>query len=776
VAGKILIVDDDPLICKVVAAVAKEAALAPSIANDLQKARELARIDRPDLVVCDIFLPDGPGTTLISYLRKLDDQVEVIMMTAGTRFELVVEAIREGAADFLEKPLSKEHLRSTLHRVLNRRAVRNAQRMEPQGRGTALLVEDDLVSLRVMANLLAEVGITSYLAQSIDEARQQLDTRLPDVIITDVFFQTGNGIDLLKEIKGKHPELPVIVVTSSNKPEIAIQILRAGAFDLALKPVDREDFQRAVLMARRFKLALDEQSHMERDLSNFRAGLEHLQTTMEQRVQERTADAIRAQEEAVRVLRSLPSGILVIDRDLRITEMNLAAEQLLGVPRPSVLQRGLEDFPPLDPFHKVALQVLHTGHSFNNLEMELTVNGARRAIGYGAGPMLGEVSGGGALVYFQDITAKKRLESYLRQSDRLVSLGMMAAGVTHEINNPLNVAMGYADLLERDHSDPERIRRHVGKIQSALNRAVEISNRLLRMVRAPSADLKPSDLHTSIKTVVGLLERKLQVSALDLDLSLDAQITEIEGDPVELEQLFLNLLVNACDATPGGGKLKVASTNHSGIVEVRVGDSGLGIAPDHLKQIFEPFYTTKEVGKGTGLGLSICQNIVERHGGTIGVESEPGKGTTFTIRLPLIGQKRRKRRAAAQAAAAAANKRVALIADPDGDATLCTIWLEEDGFEVTAYASLDEALKGMPSSRPAALLVDLTQCGSDGIEFMRTVHAGNLADRVVVLGGSPQATLLAAMDDAPPHKVLARPYSRDNLIDSVIAPEKQTAT
>ena len=762
-SGKILIVDDDPLICKVIAAVAREAALVPAVAHDLQRARELARIDPPDLVVCDIYLPDGPGTALISYLRKLDDQVEVIMVTAGTRFELVVEAIREGASDFLEKPIAKEQLRATLHRVLTRRAQRLAQRNEPPVRGTALVVEDDMVALRVMGNLLAEVGVTSYLAQSISEARQQLAEKLPDVVITDVFFQEGSGLDLLKEIKAKHPELPVITVTGSNKPEIAIQILRAGAFELALKPVDREEFQRAVLMARRFRVALAQQSRMERDLANFRAGLEHLQQTLEQRVQERTADAIRAQDEAARVLRSLPSGILVADRDLKITELNLAAEQVLGIPRQDALAHALDEYPALGAFKKAALQTLHTGHSFNNLETELTVNGARRTVGFGCGPMLGEL-GGGVLVYFQDITAKKRVESYLRQSDRLVSLGMMAAGVTHEINNPLNVAMGYADMLERDAGDPERLKKHVQKIHQSIMRAAEISNRLLRMARAPGPDLKASDVHAAIRNVTGLLERKLQVASLELTLKLEAQIAEVEGDPVELEQLFLNLLVNACDATPAGGHLQITSGNQSGIVEVQLRDSGLGIPASQLPHIFEPFFTTKEPGQGTGLGLSICQNIVERHGGTIKVDSETGKGTTFTIRFPLFGQARRRRREARTQAATGAGREVALIQDPEGTASLCNIWLEQDGFKVRSFASVTEAEQSLPEGSSITLLVDLGNNGPDNVDALMRLHERNRVESVVVLGNCAQANLLRAMEGAPPHRVLAKPFTRDDLM------------
>jgi len=455
----------------------------------------------------------------------------------------------------------------------------------------------------------------------------------------------------------------------------------------------------------------------------------------------------------------------VVDRDLKISEMNQAGEAVLGVARQDVLLHGLDEYPSLEPFRRAVLQTLHTGHSFNNLEMELSANGARRTIGFGCGPMVGQVSGG-ALIYFQDITAKKRLESYLRQSDRLVSLGMMAAGVSHDINNPLNVAMGYTDMLERDGGNPERLKRHAQKIHAALARAAEIANRLLRMARAPANDLKAADLHASIKNVLGLLERKLQVSSLEMNLALDAQIAEVEGDSVELEQLFLNLLVNACDATPGGGRLSIASANQSGIVEVRVRDSGLGIPAAQLPHVFEPFYSTKESGKGTGLGLSICQNIVQRHGGTINVESEAGNGTTFIVRLPLLGQARRRRRAVRQqgAVSSGAGRELALVSDPDGTASLCTIWLEQEGFKIHTFASIADAERALPEGKPITLLVDLGGPGGDNVDALRRLHHQRRVDRVIVLGDSSQVGILRALEDAPPHKVLAKPFSREDLI------------
>jgi signal transduction histidine kinase len=766
VAGKILIVDDDPLICRIIAAAAQEASLVPAIAHDLQKARELARLDPPDLVFCDIFLPDGPGTTLIGYLRRLDAQVEVVLITASSRFDLVVEAIREGASDFLEKPISREQLGATLHRVLTRRANRQAP-AEPGGRGSALIVDEDAETLRAMGNLLAEVGVTSYQAQTVEEAHSGLSERMPDVVITDVFFQKGSGIDLLKRVKSRYPQLPVVMVTASNKPEVAIQALRAGAFDVAVKPIDRDEFQRAVLTARRFKLAIDEQSRMQRELEAFRAGLAHLQQTMEQRVDERVAVAVRAHDEAVRVLRSLSSGVLVLDRDLRVKEMNQAAEQLLAVPRHRMLGRALDEFAPLASFVKTALQTLHTGHSFNNLEMDLTVDEARRTIGYGVGPMVG-AEAGGVLVHFQDITAKRRLEAYLRQSDRLITLGMMAADITHEINNPLGVALGFADLLLPHASEPDLVQTYSRKIQAAIGKAVDVTGRLLHLVRAPATDLRPSDLHQAIGNVCGLLERKLQASSVELEVKLGAQVAEIEGDPVELEQLFLNLMVNACDASPNGGKIRITSANYSGIVEVQVSDSGLGIPSRQLPHVFEPFYTTKEPGKGTGLGLSICRNIVDRHGGTIRADSEAGKGSVFTVRLPLVGQGRTAIPGPGPVAPPRATERRApglggvLVAD-EATAGLCRIWLEEAGFPVRVYADVLALQRSLGSDRPATLLLNLAIQGLDGVDFLRRVHAEKLAGSVLIMGGTAQAGLLEALEDIPPYRVLSAPLTGEAL-------------
>jgi PAS domain S-box-containing protein len=234
-----------------------------------------------------------------------------------------------------------------------------------------------------------------------------------------------------------------------------------------------------------------------------------------------------------------------------------------------------------------------------------------------------------------DLTDQRRLERQAMHSDRLVSLGQLAAGVAHEINTPLANIMLIAESVRRRTSDPWT-RSRVDSLLHQTESAARIVRGLLDFARRPEPKVGEVDIGDSVRAAIGFLQGK-QSAAVELTTSLPSESLRVRGDRDQINQVITNLLNNAYDALRGPGRIEVRLTADAEWVHLSISDNGEGIPPEVRTHLFEPFFTTKPDGKGTGLGLAICHGIVGSHGGTIEVESEVGKGSTFSVHLPRLG-------------------------------------------------------------------------------------------------------------------------------------------
>jgi signal transduction histidine kinase len=245
----------------------------------------------------------------------------------------------------------------------------------------------------------------------------------------------------------------------------------------------------------------------------------------------------------------------------------------------------------------------------------------------------------GRLVIMDDITERMELEAQLFQADKLSSIGLLAAGVAHEVNTPLAVISSYTQMLAKQlQGDPQKSGL-LDKITRQTFRASEIVNNLLNFSRTSGSEFSDVDVNKVITETLALLEHQLKTAKVRVKNELSPSLPPVQGNPGRLQQVFLNLFLNAKDAMPGGGTLHVATLNGDA-VSVRVSDTGSGIAPEHVQRIYDPFFTTKSSpregqNRGTGLGLSVTYGIIQEHSGKIRVESHPGEGTTFTLDFPL---------------------------------------------------------------------------------------------------------------------------------------------
>ena len=239
----------------------------------------------------------------------------------------------------------------------------------------------------------------------------------------------------------------------------------------------------------------------------------------------------------------------------------------------------------------------------------------------------------------RDITQRKEMEQQLRRTERLAAVGQLAAGVAHELNNPLAAVQAYSQFLSSRQDLDESMREDVDTIYKEAQRASKITANLLQFCRKHEPEKKLISINEVIEDSIELNAYRLKVNNIEMSTNLDPELPQTMADFFQLQQVFVNLITNAEQAMTkahGQGTLTITSSLAKGAIRVTFADSGPGIPDDALNKVFDPFFTTKDVGEGTGLGLSICFGIVEHHGGTIRVKSEDGKGSTFTIELPVV--------------------------------------------------------------------------------------------------------------------------------------------
>jgi len=237
--------------------------------------------------------------------------------------------------------------------------------------------------------------------------------------------------------------------------------------------------------------------------------------------------------------------------------------------------------------------------------------------------------------FVEDITERKRTEAQLIQAEKLASLGVLAGGIAHQLRNPLGIISASAQLLQEHPDDPQLQSQCTEKIRAATQRASKVIENLLRFARGESAPMLEMDVQLVLEETFDLLAHHMTLRRVSLGKEFQPCLPCVHGNPHLLQQAFINLILNACNAMPQGGTLTVTTrATKAGGVEIQFRDTGHGIAPEHLSKIFDPFFTTMPLNKGTGLGLPVTWSIIQQHQGTIEVHSQVGQGATFTIRLP----------------------------------------------------------------------------------------------------------------------------------------------
>ena len=362
-----------------------------------------------------------------------------------------------------------------------------------------------------------------------------------------------------------------------------------------------------------------------------------------QEQQQRAAELELLKEFNESIVESIKLGLMAVDLEGRITRLNSALEEIFSIGRHEAVGKNVEELFAED-FADTLHQVLGSdGWSLRQTRQIYKLHTVTRAgrsivLNVALAPLWADSQEQtGALVVFEDVTERLHLEEQLQQREKLSSIGLLAAGVAHEVNTPLTGVSSYTQMLLNMLAENDPKHALLEKVRRQADRATEIVNNLLNFSRTGNAtDFAAVDVHRILDDTLQLLEPQLRRSQIQIVREYLDGLPEVYGNSVKLQQIFTNLILNARDSIANGdGRITLATKNgEEGTVSVEVIDNGVGIAPEDVAKIYDPFFTTKGVGRGTGLGLAVTYGIVQEHAGHISVSSTPGFGTTFRITLP----------------------------------------------------------------------------------------------------------------------------------------------
>jgi PAS domain S-box-containing protein len=610
---------------------------------------------------------------------------------------------------------------------------------------SVLIVEDERIVAKDLQQTLSDLGYDAYaIAASADEAIARASERCPDVVLMDIRIRGKlDGIQTA-EILRRQFGVPVVYLTAHADDATVERAKRTEPYGYLLKPIKSAELRSAI------EVCLYKHE-------------------MEKRLRER-------ERWLSTTLESVTDAVVSVDLAGRVTFMNSVAETLTGTTAADAVGRSAGEILRLMEGrytrHRDLLQPLAAGGSASETP-DADVRRGRGAVSShmpshikdSVAPVIHDGQKLGTVMVFRDVTQQQHLQKQLELSDRLASLGTMAAGVAHEINNPLAIVVAnsefIADELKQQEADlsyppaPEAVALRLAEAVLALNDLYTAANRIGRIVADLQTFSRPTQANAGVVDLAKCLEWAVRTTAHELRqrarlITRFGDVPLVRADEAKLGQVFINLLVNAAHSIPLGSVDRneiviTTRTDERGWLAVEISDTGAGIPKDIIGRIFEPFFTTKEVGVGTGLGLSICFGIMTALGGDLQVVSEPGKGTQFLVLLPPAPNDRPQIDVPDQTPANLLHGRILVVDDEVMVLRMIKRVLSQH--EVVCTVSAREALTIIAREEPFDLIFsDLTMPTMTGIEFYETVLARDpeLARRIVFLCGG---ALNAESDD-----------------------------
>ena len=607
---------------------------------------------------------------------------------------------------------------------------------------TVLLLEDNLTDADLIEALLKTEGFDLDLKRVDTEHdfRHALQTCHPTLIISDFSLPSYNGAAALELARKFRPGTPVIFFSGTIGEEAAVEALKLGATDYVLK-------QRPGRLV----------SAVQRALAD--AEMKTRQVEAEQRIKSQA-----------QLLDLAMDAIMVLDLENRVTFWNRGAERLYGITRAEAAGRKVIEliYHPsgLSSFELAREQLLQSGYWEGELEQRTRDN---RVILVTSHYTLVRGENGlpeKILAISTDITEKKQLEKQFFRAQRLESVGTLASGIAHDLNNILAPIFMAGEILRDEPLSPEGLEM-VRTVQHSAQRGADMVKQILTFVRGTEGKRSALRLEFLLREIAKVASETFPKN-IRTRCEVAPGLWPVIGDATQIHQVLMNLCVNARDALPKGGQITLCARNLQGDpprVALEVEDTGTGIPPEILDKIFDPFFSTKEVGKGTGLGLSTVLGIVKTHGGNVEVESHPGKGTRFSVVLPAVPNHSSETAAGPALPVPKGRGELILMVDDEEEfRKTATQALLQHGYEVILAEDGSAGVVQFAANRDKIRLVvtDLNMPGLDGFAFAKTILALKPALKIVVTSGvvEPKGLPEGA-------RLLGKPFTAEALLRAV---------
>jgi signal transduction histidine kinase/CheY-like chemotaxis protein len=665
-----------------------------------------------------------------------------------------------------------------------------------------LLVEDNSAEARLLQEILKSTGHQRFVlvrVKRLAEAIAYLHTHPVDVALLDLTLPDSTGLASLDALTRSMPSLPVVVLTNTNDEDLAVEAVRRGAQDYLIKRQVNQE-----LLVRSLRYAIERKQAAE--------ALREANEVLEHRVQERTAE-LKAANDRLRQ---------EIDRRQQVQE-HLELAQKAGKigtvewslqtdtvtwsqdPHPEPLAPGSFAGP-----YRAWLQMLHpddrtrvdgelwqaiaSGQELDTEFRLLAANGDTRwTVVKGSAFKDKEGKPLRAIGIHMDITDRKQLEAQFLRAQRLESLGTLASGIAHDLNNILTPMLAVAQLLPLQFPDIDsRTRRILEMLETSAKRGANLVKQILSFARGVEGKRLTLKIGHVLAEVKNILTQTLPKS-IAIETDIDSNLWSISGDATQLHQVVMNLCVNARDAMPDGGTLTVTARNRvlaedqarryldgraGGYVVVTVADTGTGIPPDILHRIFDPFFTTKEMGKGTGLGLSAVLGIVKSHNGFVDVQSHPDRGSQFSVFLPACDRDPRTVDTNTDLDLLRGNQELILVVDDE--TTICEIaktTLELYNYRVLTADGGEGATALFAERRDEVrcVLMDLMMPFMDGLAAIPLLQRLNPDIYAIAMSGLNSTEAVAEAERQGFQGFLAKPFTTQELLQAVRQSTASTA-
>jgi len=646
-----------------------------------------------------------------------------------------------------------------------------------------LTIDDESYIRQSIRTYLEDYEFTVFEAENGKKGIDVFDREHPDLVLLDLKMPEMDGLQVLKVLRGKAPDIPLVVASGTGNITAVVEALHLGAWDYILKPI--EDLN---VLYHSVQKCLKE-SQLKKENKQYQERLEEL-------VIERTLELQKSEERYKAIFEYTGTAAIIIEPDDTISMVNSKFAELAGMARQDIVNKkkwfdfvASNDIDVMRNYFEARMNLKTENYAPMQYEIKFTGNDREKKYVYVS---LGVIPGTDkAVVSLLDVTEKKKaekrwrsLENQLRKAQKMEAIGTLAGGIAHDLNNILSPVLGYADMIMRSSDPSSTVYQRSEKIQKAALRAADLVSQVLSFNRRNEEEKRVIRIHPVSKEVIKLLKGSIPSTITIVD-NIDRNCGSVEADPTQIHQVIMNLCTNAYHAMEEKGGtltvgLKEVILSSSETLEypnpecsagqylaLEVSDTGCGMTEDIMERMFDPYFSTKEEGKGTGLGLATVYSIVKSCKGVIRVKSEVNSGTTFSVFLPVVSTQNSAEsgETTRQAKTVGSGERILVVDDNKDIALMCKEGFEALGYKVDLFFSSLEALEFFKKEYHSIALVvtDQTMPGKTGFDLAKEMLSIKKDIPIILCSGHTSAISKMKIEEAGIKSFVMKPATVEDL-------------